>query len=275
MMAPRPIASWGGGNQTAGMLERRRRALAGDARRAMRAVLDLVLPPLCPVTGEPIAEAGVLSPAAWERIRFIDAPFCARCGAPFAIDYGEGAECGACLASPPAFDSARAAIVYDDNSHGLVVALKHADRTELAPMFGKWLVRAGRALGRAESVLVPAPLHWRRLAARRFNQAALVGSFAAAELGVRYAPRLLVRTRATPPQKHLSEAARRRNVAGAFAVNEDFRADVEGKPVILVDDVLTTGATLSACSRVLKRAGAARVDALVVARVVRGGLDAI
>ncbi len=244
-------------------------------RRAMQSALDLVLPPLCPVTGEPVTQAGVLSPTAWERIRFIDAPMCERCGRPFALDYGTDMECGACIASPPAFDRARAAIVYDDHSHGLVVSFKHADRTEFAPMFGRWIARAGRDLVSDRTVIAPTPLHWRRLALRRFNQAALIGAIAARELGAPFEARLLQRTRATPPQKRLSEAARKRNVAGAFAVNEEFREGIEGRPVIIVDDVLTTGAPLSACAHALKRAGAARVDALVVARVVKSGLDAI
>lgn len=234
-------------------------------------LLDAITPPLCPITNERVSAPGVLAARAWSKLRFIDDPVCARCGAPFSHDVGAGAQCAACIADPPDFDSARAAVLYDDDSHGLIVAFKHADRTDLAPLLAQWLARAGSGLFRPGALLAPAPLHASRLFARRYNQAALLALAVAKKAGLRAEPMALTRTRPTPPQKNLSPDARRRNVAGAFEVRAGKAALISGAHVILVDDVLTTGATLSACARALKKAGARRVDALVLARVVRGG----
>lgn len=249
--------------------------MSARLRAGARRALDLLAPPQCPVTGEPVAAPALLSPAGWAALHFIAEPVCRRCGVPFAADYGEGIECPACIAAPPAFERARAAIVYDDASHRLVVGFKHADRTELAAMFGGWMARAGAGMVSGESLLVPVPLHRRRLAARRFNQSALLCEALARAAKANCALRFLRRMRATPPQKDLSAEGRKRNVAGAFAVPVQHRAQLAGAHVILVDDVLTTGATLNAAARVIKAAGAARVDALVLARVVKGGVGAI
>lgn len=249
--------------------------LKARASHAARAALDLILPPLCPITGERVAAPGLLSAKGWASLSFIDDPVCARCGAPFAHEEGVGAICAACAADPPAFDRARGAVLYDDASHKLVVAFKHSDRTELAPLLTGWLVRAGAPLLAADSCVVPCPLHPFRLMSRRYNQAAMLASGFAKATRMRFAPEALCRVKHTPPQKALSADARRRNVAGAFLVRDDKRAVIEGRPVILVDDVMTTGATLSACARALKKAGASRVVALVVARVLRSGAAAL
>lgn len=236
-----------------------------------KGALDALAPPLCPISNEAVSAPGLVAAAAWARLHFIDDPVCAQCGAPFSHSFGEAATCARCIAEPPDFDSARAALVYDDASHDLFIAFKHADRTELAPMLAAFLVRAGRGLVTARSIVAPAPLHRARLFSRRYNQAALLASAVARQAGARFEPMLLARTRATPPQKNLSPDARRRNVAGAITVRGAMAARVNGAHIVLVDDVLTTGATLSACARAAKKAGAARVDALAVARVVRGG----
>ncbi len=248
-----------------------RDAFKGAGRRA----IDFLMPPACPVTGERVSDPAGLSAAGWGAIQFIDEPRCDRCGVPFAADYGLGVLCPSCIAAPPAFDCARAAIVYDDASHKLVVGYKHSDRTENAARFGAWMARAGSDILSATSLITPVPLHPWRLLARRYNQSSLLAAAIAAETGARFMPDLLARTRATPPQKDLSVDARARNVAGAFAVRRSRARDVGGAHIVLVDDVLTTGATLSAAAKTLRRAGAARVDALVLARVVKGGVGAI
>ncbi|MEZ5920775.1 MAG: ComF family protein [Parvularculaceae bacterium] len=236
-----------------------------------RMALDALLPPLCPSTGEPVSEPGAISARAFAALQFIDDPVCASCGAPFAYEVGEGALCGACLADPPAFESARAAIVYDDESHGLVVAFKYSDRTDLAPLFARWMARAGGWLITPQSLLAPVPLHWRRLFARRYNQAATLALALNRIAGGVFAPMLLEKKRPTPPQKALSAEQRKRNVRGVFAVREGERERLRGAHVVLIDDVMTTGATLSSAARTLRRAGAARVDAIVLARTGKSG----
>lgn len=229
-----------------------------------RGALDLVFPPRSLDDGRASAGAG-LSAEAWARIAFLDGPVCDGCGAPFEFD--PGVRCAACLARPRAFDSARAACLYDEVSRDPILKLKHADRLDLAPMLAAWLSRAAhRQIVEAE-LIAPVPLHRGRLFQRRYNQAAEIARPIAARAGVTFAPDLLVRRRATESQQGKSGDARRRNLAGAFAVAPGRAAAVAGRRVLVIDDVMTTGATLEGCARALKAAGAARVDVAVVARV--------
>lgn len=236
-----------------------------------RGALDLAMPPLCPLTGAPTARAGTLSADGWSRLAFVEDPVCRRCGAPFAFDPGAATDCAACLADPPAFEAARAAVVYDQAAQTLVLAFKHGDRTDLAPLLAGWLKRAGAGWWSAEAALVPVPLHWRRLVRRRYNQAALLARRLSAETGVPAIVDALVRIRATASQQGLSATARRRNLSGAIRPDPARPRALEGREAILVDDVLTTGATLSAAARAAKAAGATRVRALVLARALRQG----
>jgi ComF family protein len=243
--------------------------LPDAARRALPAAIDALAPPTCPATAARLSGRDGLSASAWAGLTFIDDPCCAACAAPFAHDEGEGAVCGACAADPPDFDAARAALVYDRASHPLIVAFKHGDRTDLAPMFSRMMARAAAPLLAEGVIIAPTPLHPRRLFARRYNQSALLARLIAKTLGARFEPQLLLRTRATPPQAMLSADARRRNVAGAFSVAPERCAQIDGAAIILVDDVMTTGATLSACARALKKAGARSVAALTLARALK------
>ncbi len=162
-------------------------------------------------------------------------------------------------------------MVYDDASRDLILGFKHADKTEAAPAFGDWMARAQTGLIEEADLIAPVPLHWSRLMRRQFNQSALLAWRLGKVLGRRrdVVPDLLKRTRRTPPQGGLGGAGRKRNMAGAFAVNAGMRRRLEGARVLLVDDVYTTGATIEACARVLLRSGAKAVDALTLARVVR------
>ncbi|HEY2483158.1 MAG TPA: ComF family protein [Caulobacteraceae bacterium] len=237
-------------------------------RAAAAGLIDLVLPPtpLDEVAGRAAQSVG-LTADSWSRIRFIEAPICDACGAPFDFDLGPGARCVACQARSPAFDRARAACLYDEASRDLILKLKHADRTDLAVLFARWLARAAADLLVDTNAIVPAPLHRWRLLRRRYNQAAEIARPLAVAAGLPFWPDALVRPRNTASQAGKSSDGRRRNVAGAFAVAPGWRRRIAGARLLLVDDVLTTGATAEGCARALKAAGAARVDVVVIARV--------
>ncbi len=233
------------------------------------AVLDVVLPPRCLGCGSLVGSGGILCSRCWEKVTFPGNPQCDVCGLPFEFDPGPGALCGVCIGKKPAYDHARAVMIYDDASRGLVLAFKHGDRTDAAPAFGVWLARAGAGLLDRADVLAPVPLHWTRLFARRYNQSALLSKVVAKISGITLTPDLLARRRATLSQGRLSPSARRRNVAGAFAVRPRHMAAIKDRRVLLIDDVLTTGATANACAKTLLAAGAAAVDVLTLSRVVR------
>jgi ComF family protein len=234
------------------------------AQAAWRAGLDMLFPPQT-IDAGPRPLAGGFSAHAWTRIRFLDGPVCDGCGIPFEFD--PGARCAACLAKPRAFDAARAACLYDETSRDPILKLKHADRLDLAPMFARWLSRTARGLIDEADAIAPVPLHPFRLLRRRYNQAAEIARPLAAMTGTPYLPDALVRRRATATQGGKSGSGRRRNVAGAFDVPPGRAKQVAGLRILLIDDVLTTGATAEGCARALKAAGAARVDLAVVARV--------
>jgi ComF family protein len=251
--------------------EEARSALAALSRDGAGWLLDALLPPQCLACRGPVDRAGRLCAECWRGIDFIAPPSCARCGLPFEFDPGAGALCGACLREPPLFDRAAAVMRYGETSKRLILAFKHADRIEAAPPFGEWLARAGAALIAETELVAPVPLHRWRLLARRYNQAALLAQAVGRIARRPVALDLLRRLRPTPSQGGLDAAQRRRNVRGAFAVRPHWREHVGGRAVLLVDDVMTTGATVEACARALKRAGAARVHVLTLARVVRDG----
>ncbi len=240
------------------------------ARHTGRALLDFVYPPLCAACRAPVSEPHALCADCWQAIGFLDGPVCTVCGLPFELDPGADTTCGACHADPPPFDKARSVMRYDDASRKPILAFKRADRLDLALPFARWLERTGRSLMEEADVVVPVPLHWTRLWQRRYNQSALLATRIAHSTGKRLEAFALTRIRATPSQGEMVSAkARRRNVRGVFKVEPKHRAALAGKTVLLIDDVLTTGATVAACARALKRAGATRVLVLTLARVVR------
>ncbi|MCI3131674.1 ComF family protein [Phenylobacterium aquaticum] len=233
---------------------------------ALRAGLDLIFPPQALDDG-PRPQSVGLSPEAWSRITFLDDPVCDGCGVPFEFHQGPGVRCAACMARPRAFDRARAACLYDDASRGPILQLKHADRTDLSPLFARWISRAARELIAEADVIVPVPLHPTRLLRRRFNQSAEIARPLARLTGLAYLPDALRRVRATETQGGKSGGGRRRNVAAAFAVPASQARRLAGRRVLLIDDVLTTGATAEGCARALKGAGAQCVNLAVIARV--------
>jgi ComF family protein len=236
--------------------------------RSARLALDLLLPPQCMGCNALVDVPGQLCAACWRRLDFLTPPCCACCGLPFSVDLGPGTLCGECMRATPPFGRARAVLIYDAASRPLIVGFKHGDRTERAPAFGVWLARAAADLLPRADAVAPVPLHRWRLLARRYNQAALLAQALARGSGKPVVPDLLLRRRATPSQGGLSRGQRRLNVAGAFAVRPRWTDWLADKRILLVDDVMTTGATVSACSRALLQAGAAGVDVVALARVV-------
>ncbi|MGY3620030.1 ComF family protein [Bradyrhizobium sp. USDA 10063] len=239
----------------------------GAWTHAARLVLDIALPTLCVSCREPVDGEGVCA-ACWAKLSFIAPPFCPRLGIPFVYDPGPELLSMEAIANPPAYQRARAAVRYDDVARTLVHALKYQDRTDLAPAMGRWMARAGKELLCDADVLVPVPLHWRRGWSRRYNQSGTLARVISRQSGVALASDALRRVRRTEQQVGLSRAQRATNVQGAFKVAPDRAAEVQGRRVILIDDVLTSGATVDACARALLRAKAAQVDVLVFARVV-------
>lgn len=238
--------------------------------RALRGLFDLILPPRCLGCGATVESQGRLCAGCWRALTFLAPPQCRLCGYPLPHASPEAPLCGSCAIEPPAYDRARAALRYDEGVRSLIIAFKHADRTDTAPAFGRWLANAGSELLGDAPLLVPVPLHRWRLLRRGYNQAAVLARALARETGLAMVPDLLQRRRATRSQQGLSGQARLANVtAGAFRAHPWHAHRVVGRRVVLIDDVLTTGATVNACARVLRRAGAAGVDVLTLARVVR------
>jgi ComF family protein len=242
-------------------------ACRGAWTHAAKLALDIALPTLCVACREPVDGEGVCA-SCWAKLSFIAPPYCPRLGIPFVYDPGPELLSMEAIANPPAYQRARAAVRYDEVARTLVHALKYQDRTDLAPAMGRWMARAGREMLEAADLLVPVPLHWRRAWHRRYNQSGALARAVERQSGVKLRGELLRRVRATEQQVGLSRSQRASNVQGAFEVSADQRSEIQGRRVVLIDDVLTSGATVDACARALLRAKAAQVDVLVFARVV-------
>jgi ComF family protein len=237
--------------------------LAGWAR-----LVDFLTPPLCLSCQTSVNAGAALCFECWQKLNFIDEPVCDVLGTPFAYDEGEGAISPAAIANPPAWDKARAAVAFDDGSAHLVHLLKYNDRQEAGLAMARMMVGAGRNLLPETDVIIPVPLHRRRLWQRRFNQAAFLSAEISKMSCKQWHHDVLVRVEATVSQVGLVAAERRKNVRRAFLVPPEHRTRIEGKNILLVDDVRTTGATAEACAETLKKAGAAHVNVLSFALVL-------
>ncbi|ASP36932.1 ComF family protein [Labrenzia sp. VG12] len=238
-------------------------------------LLDGLLPRRCLCCDARVAfEAGLCAPC-WRAMPFLERPWCQRLGTPFSYDVGEGAWSPRAIAEPPLFDRLRAVAHYDGPARQLVLSLKFSRRRELAAPMAAWMMRSGGELLDAECLLLPVPLHWTRLVSRRFNQAADLAREIAGQSGAGYEPVLLKRRKRTRQQVGLTAKDRLRNVRAAFVVDRTRLETLAGRRVVLVDDVLTTGSTVTACSRCLLSAGAASVDVLTFALVDPNASDDI
>jgi ComF family protein len=240
-----------------------------------RATLDLVLPFRCAACGEIVEDMPGFCPACFQQLRFITAPLCVQCGAPFEVPVSASTRCGACLASPPPWSAARAIWHYEGSARLPILRLKYGDRTDLVTLFVRHLVSACAELSTPDSLLVPVPLHRWRLLRRTFNQSALLVQALAKATRLPHSLTGLQRVKPTRPQQGLTRSQRQQNVQAAFRVAPTSRPLIQGKTIILVDDVLTTGATVTAAAKVLLRAGAADIKVLTLARVVNSSVHTI
>jgi len=237
--------------------------LVAIARTAARWALDFALPPRCAGCGVIVAKVHSFCPDCWRQVEFLGNSGCVTCGLP--LEATEQASCGACLARPPRIARTRAAVAYGDLSRSLAIRLKYGRKVAIARTMARYMAPL---VGEGDDrLLVPVPLHRSRLWSRGFNQSALIARELSRRLGISVDPMVLKRTRRTPALKGMSPLQRRRVVAGAFSVRD--RGRVTGRTIILIDDVLTTGNTTESCARALKRAGAARVELVSWARVVK------
>ena len=234
-------------------------------------LFDLVYPPSCIGCSAALSEAEGLCPACWRATPFIERPFCERLGTPLPVDHGGALISPAASSDPPVFGRARAVTRYDGLARELVHRLKYNDRIDLAAPMARWMARAGHDILNEATLIIPVPLHYRRLWWRRFNQAAALGIGVAQAAGVPIASDTLIRVKPTRPQVGLTRAERATNLQGAFRVREQNQLSISDARIVLIDDVMTTASTGNAAARVLLRAGAASVDLLVFACVANTG----
>jgi len=250
-----------------GAIAERVRALAGWPAR-------ILFPPVCAGCRRLVSAPGTLCGECWPKLRLLERPWCEVMGTPFSHDMGEGFLSAEAIANPPPFRRARAAVSYEGVAQKIVLGLKYADRTELAPWMACWMARAGAELIADADIIVPVPLHRRRFLTRRFNQSAELARALGHLSGLPFAPEAVRRVKKTRQQVGLGAREREDNVRGAFHVPPEAEIKVRGRQVLLVDDVYTTGATVSAAARALKRSGAEAVDVLTFARVLTGDFRA-
>jgi ComF family protein len=247
-----------------------RQAFARRLRGLANAALDIVYPPACAGCGVLLGSKASLCPHCWSKLGLIERPYCEVLGTPFSHDLGPGILSADAIANPPPFDRLRSVALYDDLARVLVHSLKYRDRTDLAPMMAQWMLRAGDGAVQAADVILPVPLHRFRLLWRKFNQAAELARAIGQASGKPVLINAVRRTKRTRRQIGLDPRAREENVRGAFSVTPEGREALFGRRVVLVDDVYTTGATVAAVTRTLKRAGVTDVTVLTFARALPG-----
>jgi ComF family protein len=241
----------------------------GRARALLQTALHALYPPQCATCDAPVDADGALCPSCWRATPFISGACCDTCGLPLPGDPAPGLQCDECLTVARPWEQGRAALLYDEQSRKLLLGLKYHDRMDIAPMAAHWMVQAASPLLRPDLLVAPVPLAWVRLVRRRYNQAALLSRALARRTGLDHCPDLLTRMRHTGTQDGRTRAGRFTNVEGAFRVPPRRQAMIAGRHILLVDDVMTAGATLAACTEACLGAGAVSVRVVVLARVAR------
>lgn len=236
-------------------------------------LVRFIYPPVCAGCGQVVAEPRALCVSCWLTVRFIEWPYCEISGAAFDHDRGEGLVSPEVIANPPPYAKARAAVHYDGAARKIAQGLKYSDRADLAMMMAAWMVRAGREVIDDSDVIICVPLHRRRLFSRRYNQSAELARSISRLSGKPFEPSGLRRIRATRQQVGLGLRVRQDNVRGVFVLSEAQAPQICGRRVLLVDDVLTTGATVAAATRAIMRGGAEQVNVLTFARVASPGRE--
>lgn len=244
------------------------------AQSVLRMSGEVLFPPICNGCSRRVGDMGALCAACWSELQFIEQPWCDMLGTPFSRDMGDGILSADAIANPPPFERARAAVAYEGVARRLVQGLKFHDRSDLSPWMARWMLRVGAALARDADIVVPVPLHRRRFLARRFNQSAELARAFAALCDRAFEPNAVTRVKVTRQQVGLGLRERQDNVRGAFKVPDEADILVRGRRVLVIDDVYTTGATVTAVAKALNRAGAGGVDVLTFARVLPGGFSA-
>lgn len=241
--------------------------MRGLFNKSVVATSHFLFPPLCPSCGIVIGTHPALCSACWADIAFIERPFCPVTGMPFDHDLGDGIVSAEALAAPPIYDRARSAVIHQGIALNIVHGHKFRDRSDVTPLMVTWMQRIGGELLQDADIIIPVPLHYWRYLTRRYNQSAEIARLLAKREDLAYQPNILIRQKNTQSQRGLSRKERQTNVANAFAINERQTPQIAQKKILLVDDVLTTGATVNAAAKVLKAHGAARVDVLTFSRV--------
>jgi ComF family protein len=253
--------------------------MAGHVHKAisysLNAGINLLVPPRCGNCNRISVHQAGLCAICWPQIRFIEQPFCEVMGTPFSLNLGDATLSTEAIANPPPFARLRSAVIYDDIARRLISRFKFSDRNDLAPFIANAMVRAGGSLLEDADIIIPLPLHWRRLHSRRFNQSAdlarIISVVSASDnKSIPTKPMVLTRTRNTKQQIGLTQEGRHRNVSGAFLVPADKAIQITGKRVLLIDDVYTSGASVKSATKALLRGGAEAVDVLTFARVHSG-----
>lgn len=229
-------------------------------------LLDMILPPRCPMTGDLVAENGTISPRYWQALHFIHSPLCTCCGAPFATAIDTDMTCGKCLRQPPLYDRLRAVFLYNDMSARMILKFKHADGIHLAPLFARWMQQSGAELLAQSDMIIPVPLHRWRMMKRRYNQAAILAQLLGKAQKIPCETMALKRIRHTPSQGTKNTEQRFANMEAAFTVPEKHRPTIKDKNILLIDDVYTSGATIQHCTQALLHGGAKSVSVLTLAR---------